>query len=68
MSIPPWSKKRFSPADNPDIAQNQAFLLGDSGTRETYEKAYAASTALYHGDKPTFEKILTEIGAWIDRL
>jgi hypothetical protein len=60
--------KRFSQADNPDIAQNQAFLLSDPETRETYERAYAASTALYYGDKPTFEQILTEIGAWIERL
>jgi hypothetical protein len=60
--------KRFSPADNPGIAQNQAFLLGDPETRQTYEKAYAASTALYYGDKPTFEQILAEIGTWIDRL
>lgn len=61
-------KKRFRPGDNPDIRQNQAFILADPATRETYAKAYAASMALYFGEKPTFEEILEEIGRWADRL
>jgi hypothetical protein len=51
-----------------DIAQNQAFILADPETRKAYAKAFAESTALYYGDKPTFEQILAEIGKWIDRL
>jgi predicted nucleotidyltransferase component of viral defense system len=61
-------KKRFRPGDNPDLTQNQAFILADPATRETYAKAYEESSALYFGDKPTFEEILEEIGKWIDRL
>jgi hypothetical protein len=61
-------KKRFRPADDPDITRNQAFVLADPATREVYAKAYAESTTLYFGEKPTFEEILTEIGKWGDRL
>jgi hypothetical protein len=61
-------KKRFRGNDNPNIAQNQAFILADPETRELYAKAFAESSALYYGDKPTFEQILQEIGIWIDRL
>ena len=60
--------KRFRQADNPNIAENQAFILSDSGTRESYETAFAGTSALYYGDKPTFEQILKGIGAWVDRL
>jgi hypothetical protein len=60
--------KRFRGGDNPDIAQNQAFILADPATREAYAKAFAESSALFYGDKPTFDQILKEIGAWIDRL
>jgi hypothetical protein len=42
--------------------------VSDPGTRKTYAKAFAESTALYYGNKPTFDEILKEIGASIDRL
>jgi len=60
--------KRFRGGDNPNIAQNQAFILSDPKTRKLYAKAYADSTALYYGDKPTFEKLLEEIAYWADQL
>lgn len=60
--------KRFRAGDNPDISQNQAFLLDDPETRRVYAKAFSDSAVLYYGDKPTFEQVLEEIGAWIDRL
>ena len=60
--------KRFRQADNPNIAENQAFILSNPETRKSYAKAFAESTALYYGDKPTFEEILKEIGMWTDRL
>jgi hypothetical protein len=50
--------KRFRGADNTNIAQNEAFILSDTETRKTYADAFAASSALYYGDKPTFEEIL----------
>ena len=61
-------QKRFRGGDNPNIAQNEAFILSDPKTREMYANAYNASTALYFGDKPTFEQILAKIGEWTARL
>lgn len=60
--------RRFRGGDNPNIAENQAFILADPETRKAYAKAFADSSALYYGDKPSFEQILTSIGGWIDRL
>jgi hypothetical protein len=60
--------KRFPQADNPNIAQNQAFILSNPETRKLYENAYAQTSALYYKDKPTFEQILQEIGGWVSRL
>jgi hypothetical protein len=60
--------KRFRRDDNPNIAENQAFILTDPETRKSYAKAFAESTALYYGDKPTFEQILKEIATWAERL
>jgi hypothetical protein len=60
--------KRFRGGDNPNIAQNQAFILGDSETRKVYAKAFAESSVLYYGATPSFEQILKEIGKWLDRL
>jgi len=59
---------RFPRADNQIIVQNRAFLLSDPKTRNLYARAFADSTALYYGKKPTFEQILGRIGEWIDRL
>jgi len=60
--------KRFRRDDNPNIAENQAFILTDPETRKSYANAFAESTALYYGDKPTFEQILKEIATWAERL
>ena len=60
--------KRFRRGDNQDIAHNEAFVLNDPKTRKAYEKAYEDTSALYYGDKPSFEQILKEIAAWADRL
>jgi hypothetical protein len=60
--------KRFRGGDNPAISQNQAFILADPETRNAYAKAFDGSSALYYGDKPTFEQVLEEMSKWIDRL
>jgi len=60
--------KRFRRDDNPNIAENEAFVLSDPQTRETYETAYAGTSALYYKARPTFEEILEEIGRWGARL
>jgi hypothetical protein len=60
--------KRFRGADNPDIAQNEAFILSAPETRRAYEAASVASSALYYGMKPDFDQILDELGKWINHL
>lgn len=60
--------KRFRQGDDPDLSKNQAFILSDATTRETYARAYAASTALYYGDKPTFDQILKTLEPWLTEL
>jgi Nucleotidyl transferase AbiEii toxin, Type IV TA system len=59
---------RFPKADNPNIAENEAFLLRDAKTRGIFAKAYADSTALYYKDKPAFEQILDAIAKSAARL
>jgi hypothetical protein len=60
--------KRFRQGDNPNISQNEAFVLSDEATRRLYAKAYADTRALYYAAPPTFDEILEEIAAWRDRL
>ncbi len=60
--------KRFPKADNPVIAENEAFVLSDPKTRATLQKAYAASSALYFRGQPAFDDILVEIASWAPRL
>ena len=60
--------KRFRRGDNPNIVQNDAFVLSNPETRKAYEKAYEDTSALYYGDKPSFDQILKEIALWADRL
>jgi hypothetical protein len=60
--------KRFRQGDNTNIAQNEAFILSDPETRKIYEEAHMTSSALYYGNKPTFEEIVETIGLWANRL
>jgi hypothetical protein len=60
--------KRFPKADNPLIAENEAFVLNDPKARATLQKAYAASSALYFRGQPAFDDILAEIAKWSPRL
>ncbi len=59
---------RFRGGDNQDIAANEAFVLSDPATRKLYAEAFAGSTALYYGKKPTFEQVMSRIAEWIGRL
>lgn len=61
-------QKRFRRGDNPDLTQNQAFMLVDPATRELYAKAYDSGAALYFGKRPTFVEILAGFGKWANRL
>jgi len=60
--------KRFPQADNPNIADNPAFMLEDPAVRSGLAGAYAKSAALYYQGQPTFNDILGEIARWADRL
>ena len=60
--------RRFRSLDNKNIAKNEAFILSDPETRQTYAETYAKSSALYYGSKPTFDQILERIKEWIDSL
>jgi hypothetical protein len=61
-------RNHFPKADNQDIAANEAFLLSDAKTRAAYAKAYTIGSVLYYGDRPTFEQVLNQISASIDKL
>jgi hypothetical protein len=61
-------EKRFPQADNPVIAENEAFRLSDTEAREHLKSAYVASEALYYTGQPPFEDLLARIRAWAPRL
>ena len=58
----------FPQADNKNIRENAAFQLPDKKTRELYERAYEAGSALYYQGKPSFTEILAALDQWKDRL
>lgn len=60
--------RRFPKADNPVIAENEAFVLGDPDVRQTLQNAYAASSALYFRGQPAFDDILAKIAEWSPKL
>jgi hypothetical protein len=59
---------RFRQDDNQNIKENEAFLLSNAETKALYADAYDRSSALYYGDQPSFEEILTKIQESIDKL
>lgn len=54
-------ERRFRSADNPIIAENEAFLLSNPKTRADYKAAYQATRALYYRSQPDFDEILAKI-------
>ena len=50
--------KRFRKGDNPVIAENEAFLLGNPEIRKTYASAYADQGHFTYKAQPSFEDIL----------
>lgn len=61
-------QRRFRAADNPVIAENEAFLLSDPKARAQYTEAYARTPRLYYAGQPPFDDILKRIGAWVGKL
>jgi hypothetical protein len=71
VGTPPYRQHKddhFPQADNKNIRENAAFQLPDKKTRELYERAYEASSALYYQGKPSFTEILAALDKWKDRL
>ena len=54
-------KKRFRGADNPILAENEAFLLNDKDTRALFERAYDQSCALYYKSQPHFDELMSAL-------
>lgn len=61
-------ERRFRSADNPVIAENEAFLLRDPETRKSYNAAYRSTAALYYRLQPDFSEIMAKIGEHINRM
>ncbi len=61
-------KKRFPKADVLQIAENEAFILGDREVREQYRTEYAKTAGLYYAGMVPFETILKRIQENFDRL
>jgi len=61
-------KRRFRAGDNLVIAENEAFLLNDKKTREQYAEAYGRTPRLYYAGQPPFDKILSHIREWAEKL
>lgn len=53
--------KRFRGADNPVLAENEAFLLDDLKTRDLYARAFDASRPLYYRSQPHFDEIMATV-------
>jgi hypothetical protein len=71
VGTPPYRQHKddhFPQADNKNIRENAAFQLPDKKTRELYERAYEAGSALYYQGKPSFTEILAALDKWKDRL
>ena len=56
-------EKRFRGGDNPVLAENEAFLLRDTTTRELYARAFDASRPLYYRSQPSFDEIMEALAA-----
>lgn len=61
-------EQRFRTGDNLSIAENEAFRLSDTSTRQRYALVYRTTASLYFGGQPPFEAILEKIQGWIPRL
>ena len=61
-------EKRFRQGDNLVIAENEAFLLSNPETYQTYEQAYQETGTLYYQNQPKFRDIITMFRMYVDKL
>ena len=60
---------RFPPKDYEiHIAENEAFLLKNLDLRERFIERYKKTAKLYYRGQPDFNKLLSEIGKWVEKL
>lgn len=59
---------RFRQGDNLNISENEAFVLGDKGTRYLYTTEFNKTADLYYEGQPTFDEIISNIHQHIDKL
>ena len=50
------------------IADNEAFLLKNLELRERFIERYKKTAKLYYKGQPDFDKLLVEIGKWVEKL
>lgn len=60
--------KRFRKDDNPNISENEAFLLSDTKVRAHYEASYKLIGALFYKTPPSFNDILKRISEFAPKL
>jgi hypothetical protein len=61
-------EKRFRGADNPNLTENDAFILRNNETRATYMAVYEKTSSLYYKSQPDFQEILAKLNEHINQL
>ncbi len=62
-------EKRFPKVDfEIPIKENEAFKLSSKEIKNSYESRYKKTAALYYQGQPSFDELISRIGAFIDRL
>ncbi|RZV42836.1 MAG: nucleotidyl transferase AbiEii/AbiGii toxin family protein [Acidimicrobiales bacterium] len=60
--------KRFRRHDDPNIAENEAFILNNDETRNQYERAYELIKSLFYEEPPSYSAILDRISDYAPQL
>ncbi|MDG1905395.1 MAG: nucleotidyl transferase AbiEii/AbiGii toxin family protein [Arenicella sp.] len=53
--------RRFPRSDNQDLSKNEAFILSDLATFDSYAGAYKSSESLYYRKQPSFEELIERL-------
>lgn len=62
-------EKRFPKVDfEIPIKENEAFKLSSKEIKNSYESRYKKTAALYYQGQPSFDELISRIGAFIDKL
>ncbi len=61
-------KNRFGSKDEPNLTQNQAFILADEKMRNFFKAEYQKTQNLYFKGQPEFEEVLKRMGEYLRKL